>query len=237
MTKRYNQTKSEIEDIRNSLREIGNQERWFEWIENFGNYINSKRDIPDTLKKELLKTVLDFISVDYDNQEKVHRLIIHFKLPVFQHVKEGKNGNGDKYFISKSLETLGNRSDQNTPVTYYSTVVECSPKGSNQNQYSLRLSVELTFSNLWTSPYSIHQQELYGIICKYHDEEGWNFKQISDWFNENNYLTPRGKVFKENHVWSIYEKKMRSIKRFSREYDHRITDMKVDVVGYRPSTE
>ena len=32
LTKRYNQTKSLIEDIRNSLREIGNRERWFEQL-------------------------------------------------------------------------------------------------------------------------------------------------------------------------------------------------------------
>ena len=58
--------------------------------------------------------------------------------------------------------------------------------------------------------------------------EGWNFKQISDWLVENNYKTPRGKVFTQPHVWSIYKKKIKSITRFSREFDHVITDMKVD---------
>ena len=72
------------------------------------------------------------------------------------------------------------------------------------------------------------------MISKYHEQDGWNFKQISDWFNENNFLTPRGKVFKENHVWSIYKKKLMSMARFSREYDHVITDMRVDVVDYVP---
>jgi hypothetical protein len=96
------------------------------------------------------------------------------------------------------------------------------------------MKVELVSSNLWTSPYSTYQLELYSIICKRHDDEGWNFKQISDWLNENGYLTPRGKVFGESHVWSIYMKKKRSIQRFSREYNPIITDMKVDVVDYVP---
>jgi len=124
LTKRYNHTKSEIEDIRNLLHEVGNQERWFEWIEEFGNYISSKRDISDSLKKEILKTVIDFISVDYDGVEKVHRLNIHFKIPVFQQVKEVKIGYQDNYLISKPLKTLGKSTDQNTPPTYYSTVTD-----------------------------------------------------------------------------------------------------------------
>jgi len=95
----YNQTKSEIEDIRNSLREIGNQERWFDWIDIYGDHIRNQRGIPDTLKKQVLDTVLDFISVDYDWEEKVHRLKIHFKLPVFQHGNGIRKGKVDKYLI------------------------------------------------------------------------------------------------------------------------------------------
>ena len=37
--------------------------------------------------------------------------------------------------------------------------------------------------------------------------EGWNFKQISDWFNEQNYTTPRGKVFRQNHVLVYLQEK------------------------------
>ena len=55
-----------------------------------------------------------------------------------------------------------------------------------------------------------------------------NFQQISDWLVENNYKTPRGKTFTQGHVWSIYKKKQRSITRFSREFEHEITEMKVD---------
>jgi hypothetical protein len=101
--------------------------------------------------------------------------------------------------------------------------------------YSLRMSVELVSANLWESPYTLYQQELYGIIQKLHDADGWNFKQISDWLVENGYKSPRGKTLKENHVWSIYIKKQRSIQRFSREYDHKVTDMKVDVVDIVPT--
>ena len=128
-------------------------------------------------------------------------------------------------------------------LPYYSTVVGLSTSVGKDIGYKptkgfvLRMSVELVFSNLWTSPYSSHQQELFSIICKRHDEEGYNFKQISTWLNLNGYRTPRGKMFQENHVWSIYMKKRRSILRFSREYDPVITDMRIDVVDYTPQTD
>jgi hypothetical protein len=114
----------------------------------------------------------------------------------------------------------------------YSTVTDLFPTTPNVNSshecFSLSLSVELKSSNLWVSNYTPYQQELFDIISKFHEEEGWNFKQISDWLVDNNYRTPRGKVFTQSHVWSIYQKKIKSITRFSREFDHVITDMKVD---------
>ena len=99
---------------------------------------------------------------------------------------------------------------------------------SNYECFSLSLSVELKSSNLWVSPYSPYQHELFDIISKFHENQGWNFKEISDWLVENNYHTPRGKVFTHTHVWSIYVKKIKSVTRFSREFDHVITDMKVN---------
>jgi hypothetical protein len=100
--------------------------------------------------------------------------------------------------------------------------------------YSLKLSVVMQFSYLWISAYSPYQQELFDIISKFHNDDGWNFKQISDWLNANGYKTPRNKTFTDTHVWSIYTKKNRSIKRFSREFEADITEMAIDIVDYMP---
>ena len=230
LTNHFNSTKTEIEKLRNSLKQIGNQNFIFGWIDTFGIYISEKRYIPDPLKKILLKQILDCISVDYDWEEKVHRLNIHFKIPVFsgdQNIKYGSN-------IPEPSEPLRNQPDQLVPVETYSTVKRSSTTGGDicTSGYSLRMNVLLVSPNLWTSSYSSYQQQIFDVIRGLHEDDGWNFKQISDWLNEKGYLTPRGKVFRENHVWSIYTKKLRSIKRFSREYPHTITDMKVDVVDY-----
>ena len=173
-------------------------------------------------------------------------------------------GKTDKYLISKPLEIPVNQPDQITTLPYYSTVITTPPKESpdittnpveykplvigqegpshpkindynSTKGYSLRMTVDLTCSYLWKSPYSSYQQELFSLICKLHEEDGMDFKQVSDWLNGNGYKSPRGMTFKENHVWSIYMKKHRSIQRFSREYDPEVTDMKVDVVDYLPN--
>ena len=99
---------------------------WFDWIDKFGNYIKNQRGVPESIKKELLKTVLDLISVDYDWEEKVHRLYIHFKIPVVtqDEVKTGNSGNGDKYLISRPQEITDNQNGQLNPVENYSTVTD-----------------------------------------------------------------------------------------------------------------
>jgi TPR repeat protein len=50
-------------------------------------------------------------------------------------------------------------------------------------------------SHLWVAPYNEHQQFLFDTITDFRSK-GWNFQQIADWLNENDYLTPRGKSFR-----------------------------------------
>ena len=238
LTRRYHQTLSEIEEIKNTLRQIGDDIKWLDSIDTFGKQIQEKRDIPDPMKKELLKSILENIKVEYDHIVKVHRLTINFKIPVLI----GDEGSSLTTRIEVKPPKCGRKTlvkpkDQIDPVRDYSTVTESNPRGSIDRPtlgYSIRLSVELLSSNLWISSYTPYQQLLFDYITKFHDEEGLNFKEISDKLNQDNYLTPRGKIFKENHVWSIYVKKNKSISRFGREFEPQITDIKVDVLDYVP---
>ena len=100
----------------------------------------------------------------------------------------------------------------------------------------LTMTVVLTSSNLWMSPYSSHQTELYHIIKTQHEDEGRNFQQISDWLNDNGYMTTRGKVFSQGHVWSMYKKKTRSNERFGREFVSFFKSVTIDVLDSLPPT-
>ena len=179
--------------------------------------------------------------VNYHPHEKVHRLTINFKIPVYiGDVHEGRQQT--TRVLTKPPENGYRTENKPNPVRDYSTVIKCSSTGSDSHHkynpskgYSLRFSVDLVSSNLWVSSYTPYQQELFDIIQELHEVDGWNFKQISDWLVRNNYQTPRGKTFNQPMCWSIYTKKIKSIQRFSREYDHTITRMSVDVVNYIPS--
>ena len=111
----------------------------------------------------------------------------------------------------------------------YSTVVDDFPtlslrkrKNIPQSGHYLVVVVRFTSSNLWMSPYSLHQQHLFNIIREQHEQGGKNFQQITDYLIEEGFKTPRGKDFTNKHTWSIYTKKKRSIERFSRSYTPKI---------------
>ena len=88
---------------------------------------------------------------------------------------------------------------------------------SNTDIY-FSFTVEVRFSNLWVAPYSSYQQFLYDTISDFR-QKGWNYTQIANWLNENNYKTPRGKKFQGSHAHSIVKKKRirerRSTQRYS----------------------
>ena len=71
--------------------------------------------------------------------------------------------------------------------------------------------VRLTASNLWMSPYSNYQMELFQIILNQHEVAGRNFKQISDWLNDNNYKTPRGHSFTESHLQLLSKREYKNV--------------------------
>jgi DNA invertase Pin-like site-specific DNA recombinase len=124
LTKRYNKVLRDIDDIRNSLKQIGNDEMWFKWIELFGKHIQNSRDISKQFKKELLNVILESIIVDYNHDEKVHKLQINFKIPV--HII---NSNGEHTLSPLILSVVppkaGRKSkDQNCTFPNYSTVTD-----------------------------------------------------------------------------------------------------------------
>jgi hypothetical protein len=100
----------------------------------------------------------------------------------------------------------------------------------------LTMTVQLTSANLWMSPYSSHQTELYQIIKTQHEVDGKNFQQISDWLNEHGHKATRGKTFTQGHVWSMYKKKTKSNERFGREFVPSFRSVTIDVLDSLPPT-
>lgn len=188
-----------------------------------------------------MKTVLDRIIVSHDRMHKVHHLDMKLRVPVVvSGIEKGCKQKTTYPFTPR--KPLINKGHSTPPGSLYSTVTEhpsistpAHTKSTPSTGHFLVMSVRLTSSNLWLSPYSQHQQELFDIIRTKHEDEGLNFTEISDWMVQNDYKTPRGTTFSQGKCWSIYTKKKRSINRFSRTFEPDIKEVKVDIVNYQPT--
>ena len=82
----------------------------------------------------------------------------------------------------------------------------------NNLSYPYKLLVTFSISirtiHLWTSSYSDYQQFLFDKIKGLKDDflTPIGYRKISQIFNEEGLKTPRGSIFKNNHVHSIYKK-------------------------------
>jgi len=92
---------------------------------------------------------------------------------------------------------------------------------------TFRLSVRA--GHLWMSKYSDYQQFLYNTISDFRDK-GWNYKKIADWLNQNDYRTPRGKMFHGSHAHSIVKKKKTREVRVTRRYPPKLSGFAIRFV-------
>ena len=70
------------------------------------------------------------------------------------------------------------------------------------------LRIKVKFRTHYPTKYTQYQQYLFNRIKGYRERNvsKLNWKKIGDIFNSENLKTPMGKVFKSNHVHSIYKK-------------------------------
>ena len=107
--------------------------------------------------------------------------------------------------------------------------------GVDSNQTPQNTETYLTFvlsvrvTHLWVAPYSEYQQFLFVTINDLR-EKGWNYRQIADWLNQNDYRTPRGKVFHGSHAHSIVKKKRVREVRLTRRYPQKLSNFAVKFV-------
>jgi len=125
LMKKHHQASTELEDLRNSLKIAEQASLWSDWVEKLGRVMGDHRDVPDEMKKELLRIVLNRIIVDYDEVEKVHRLTIQFKIPVCIDGESGTEKSAIEVSVKppkKGRKSLDGRGDQPFPFENYSTV-------------------------------------------------------------------------------------------------------------------
>ena len=80
--------------------------------------------------------------------------------------------------------------------------------------------------------WSESQQEIHDQIKTLHDE-GLGYRKIAQWLNENEYQTPRGKRFFNNHVHSILKKKRLRDERLNQEVEVEYKDFSLEFIERR----
>jgi hypothetical protein len=167
--------------------------------------------------------------VSYNHEDLTHELSTTLKIPIDNYVTNSGRVISTPAVI-KSLKTPL-KSRKSTQISAdYSTVTDTLGSGGS----FLIINVLFKSSNLWVSPYSQYQQQLFDIIKTRYEDQGHTFVEICNYLISKGYKSTRGKDLTQSIVWSIYTKKKKSIQRFGRVFEPVITDVKLDLIDYFP---
>lgn len=106
--------KDEIEQTRLRIKELGNEQRWLDWLEKYADHVGELNEYTDEQKKDYLDGIIERIEVRLDQETKDHHLDIIFRLPLV--------GDGIKYLDkndkSAGYELVDGQTTKTTTVSY-----------------------------------------------------------------------------------------------------------------------
>lgn len=126
---------------------------------------------------------------------------------------------------------MWSKDGQHTRKLYYSGVVT---RDSYSYSYKLLVtfSISIRTTHLWSSSYSDYQQYLFDRIrgFKEHFLTPIGYRKISKIFNKEGLKTPRGSMFRNNHVHSIHKKGLIREERINRVDIVEVSDLIIEVL-------
>jgi hypothetical protein len=180
------------------------------------------------------------IGVRYDHTKKEHELTVSMSIPLFNDDRLGvainrpesgtrrcHTGNHSTVTERFSLTSVthqngGTYDGSNLPADGDVSVVVDGSFSSRDVTVAQSCGVYVRFDLVihspacWVSNYNEYQVYLSDKIAGLRSD-GWTYKQISDWFNEHDFRTPRDRVFSDRHVHSIHKKRQARDDRFLQE--------------------
>ena len=98
--------KDEIEQNRIRIKEVGNERRWLDWVENYAARVDSFKEFSKEEKKECLEGIVRRIDVTLDKKTNDHHLDLTFALPLVGDGIEYQNPKkkGDGYRVIEGSE-------------------------------------------------------------------------------------------------------------------------------------
>ena len=102
VNQRENEIDTEITTKRTELDSILQKDKWLNWIEVHLNNIDGLNEVTDIKeRKEIIKTYIDEIILEWDESSKQHTLKMIFKLPLIQDSISYKKGSSGRYLRDK----------------------------------------------------------------------------------------------------------------------------------------
>ena len=102
VNQRENEIDTEITTKRTELDSILQKDKWLNWIEVHLNNIDGLNKVTDIKeRKEIIKTYIDEIILEWDESSKQHTLKMIFKLPLIQDSISYKKGSSGRYLRDK----------------------------------------------------------------------------------------------------------------------------------------
>jgi len=74
--------KEKLSGVDQEEKHLRDSQRWVNWLDQFENDVDSKKDYSDEEKKEFLMGIVEKIVVHFDPDKNKHSLEIEFNLPI-----------------------------------------------------------------------------------------------------------------------------------------------------------
>ena len=82
LNKEHLSISSKIDTIQSTLTSLGSETHWYDVIDHLDNLVKEEDQLSQPKKKELIRSIIDRIIVDYDNTNKTHGLEVNFRIPM-----------------------------------------------------------------------------------------------------------------------------------------------------------
>ena len=122
LDRKYRSVHIEIENLKNTLRNFGQQDSWYETLEQLSTTFNTTQNWTPKLKRSMLDLLLDKVILNHDSKTRLHHLDIHLRIPLVMSGNK-KGASKDAPIISNSnLLKVSGDLIQSRPI--YSTVTD-----------------------------------------------------------------------------------------------------------------
>jgi DNA invertase Pin-like site-specific DNA recombinase len=123
LDRKYRSVHIEIENLKNTLKNFGQQDSWYETLEQLSSTFNTTQNWTTKLKRSMLDLLLDKVILNHDSKTLLHHLEIHLRIPlVISGNKKGASKDApiisNSNLLKVSRDLIHNRTNHSTVTDF-----------------------------------------------------------------------------------------------------------------------